>query len=128
MHAPCAVLNLEKSWGTMNIDYILTALSPAMFGERATVHIKAITVDDAAKGVNRNTKIMATRVTHERLARGQFPHADQTATRYASLTPGTTALHLLYRGPPVPDSGELPIGGALTPYLIEVEEYQEQED
>lgn len=109
----------------MTINYILTAFSPAMFGERATAHIKAITMEEARALVDRSTKIMATRVTHERLARTQFPAADPDPARYASLRPGTTALHLLYRGPPIPDSGEVPPTGALTPYLIEVEEYQD---
>jgi hypothetical protein len=32
-----------------------------------------------------------------------------------------------YRGPQVPDSGEVPLGGMVTFYLIETEEYQEAE-
>lgn len=111
--------------GLMKINFILTAFSPAMFGEKATVHVRAISLDQAREYVDGSTKIMATRVTHDRLAKVLFPKADPDATRYANLRPGTAAIHLLYRGPPIPDSGEVPLTGSVTPYLIEVEEYQD---
>jgi hypothetical protein len=41
------------------------------------------------------------------------------------LKAGTTAIHLLCRGPQVPESGKLPLGGMIANYLIEVEEHQE---
>ncbi|MDP9412721.1 MAG: hypothetical protein M3Q08_01230 [Pseudomonadota bacterium] len=106
-------------------NYILTTFSPAMFGEGATAHIKIITPDVAKTLVGADTKIVATRVSHDRLARNQFPAAAPDTSRYAVLKPGTTAIHIHYRGPQVPESGELPVGGMITNYLIEVEDYQE---
>lgn len=41
------------------------------------------------------------------------------------LKAGSSAIHLHYRGPQVPESGEMPVGGMVTCYLVEVEEYQE---
>lgn len=61
--------------------------------------------------------------THERLARNQFPTAGDEVTRYANLKPGTNAIHLHYRGPMIPDDGQIPIGGMVSAYLIEVEDY-----
>lgn len=107
----------------MKINYILTAFSPAMFGEAATTHIKLISIEDARKLVTSDTRIMATRVTHERLARNQFPTAGDEVTRYANLKPGINAIHLHYRGPMIPDDGQIPIGGMVSAYLIEVEDY-----
>ncbi|MBH0114377.1 hypothetical protein I5E68_15640 [Novosphingobium sp. YJ-S2-02] len=72
------------------------------------------------------TKIVATRVTHDRLARNQLPGADPETARYATLRPGVTAIHMHYRGPHVEDDGELPMGGMCTYYLIESEEYHEE--
>jgi hypothetical protein len=113
--------------GMSRVDYILTTFSPAMFGTGATVHIKPITLEDARKLVDAETRISATRVSHDRLARLQFPGAHEETARYAVLKPGTTAIHLHYRGPQVPDSGEVPIGASVNFYLIEAEEYQEAE-
>lgn len=110
-----------------HVDYILTTFSPAMFGTGATVHIKPITLDDARKLVDAETKISATRVSHERLARLQFPGVHEETARYAQLKPGTTAIHLHYRGPQVPDSGEMPIGASVNFYLVETDEYEEAE-
>lgn len=107
----------------MKINYILTAFSPAMFGEAATAHVKLISIEEARALVSSDTRIMATRVTHERLARNQFPNAGDEVTRYANLKPGTNAIHLQYRGPMIPDDGSLPVGGVVSAYLIEVEEY-----
>jgi hypothetical protein len=111
----------------MKIDYILTAFSPAMFGEGATVHIKAIHTDEAQGLASAVTKIVATRVSHDRLARNTFPNVSDEVTRYANLRPGTNAIHLHYRGPQVPEDGRLPIGAAITCYLVEVEDYQDKE-
>lgn len=108
----------------MKIHFVLTAFSPAMFGTAATTHLKIIPIEEARELVDEHTKIMATRVTHERLAKGQFPKAGGDTTRYAQMTPGCNAIHLHYRGPMIPDSGELPVGGMVTCYLIETEEYQ----
>lgn len=110
-----------------HVDYVLTTFSPAMFGTGATVHIKPITLEEARKLVDAETKISATRVSHERLARIQFPDVHEETARYAQLKPGTTAIHLHYRGPQVPDSGEMPIGSSVNFYLIEAEEYQDTE-
>lgn len=108
----------------MNINYVLTAFSPAMFGHKATVHISIITLDEAKDMVTNMTRLMATRVTHEQLGRKLFPQIRET-TRYADLSPGITALHLHYRGPPIGPDGSMPEGAVVTPYLIEVEEFQE---
>lgn len=107
----------------MKINYILTAFSPAMFGEAATAHIKLIPLEEARQLVSSETRIMATRVSHERLARNQFPAANEDLARYANLKPGTNAIHLHYRGPMIADDGTLPVGGVVSAYLIEVEDY-----
>jgi hypothetical protein len=111
----------------MKIDYILTTFSPAMFGDGATVHIKAVHTDEAQGYVSEDTTIVATRVSHDRLARNTFPNAADEVTRYATLKPGVNAIHVHYRGPSVPEDGRIPIGGMVTCYLIEVEEYQAHE-
>lgn len=111
----------------MKINYILTAFSPAMFGEGATAHIRVIELDEALALVDENTKISASRISHEQLARHTFPGASSTVARYAMLKPGTNAILIHYRGPQVPESGEIPAGGTVTTYLIEAEEYQEHE-
>jgi len=105
--------------------YVLTTFSPAMFGEGATAHIKIISQDDAMSRVDEQTKIVATRVSHDRLARNQLPGTHVDTVRYAQLSPGVCAIHMHYRGPNVGDDGRMPIGGMTTFYLIEVEEYQE---
>jgi hypothetical protein len=109
------------------VDYILTTFSPAMFGQGATVHIRPITLEEARKLVDEDTKISATRVSHDRLARIHFAGAHEETARYAQLKPGTCAIHIHYRGPQVPDSGEVPVGGMVTFYLIEAEQYQQAE-
>lgn len=106
-------------------DYVLTMFSPAMFGEKATVHLKIIPQSEAQSLVGPNTRIVATRVTHDRLARAQLPGAHPETARYASLRDGMSAIHLHYRGPAIPDSGDLPVGGMCTFYLVEVDEYHE---
>ena len=111
----------------MKINYVLTTFSPAMFGEAASAHVKIISAQEAAALVNEQTKIVATRTSHERLARSQFPAASEETARYAMLKPGVNAIHLHYRGPQVPDSGELPTGGMVTFYLVETEDYQPPE-
>ncbi|MEN2786264.1 hypothetical protein ACFOKI_07680 [Sphingomonas qilianensis] len=72
------------------------------------------------------TRIVSSRVSHERLAKNPFPGAADDLQRYAQLAPGKSAILISYRGPPVPDSGDIPSTGAVTFYLIEVEEYQDQ--
>jgi hypothetical protein len=107
----------------MKINYVLTTFSPAMFGEAASAHIRIISKDEAGSLVDEGTKIVATRTSHERLARNQFPHAGEETARYAMLKPGVNSIHLHYRGPQVPDSGDVPLGGMVTFYLIETTEY-----
>lgn len=111
----------------MKIDYLLTAFSLTMFGEGATAHIKALSMDEARSLVGKDTKILAPRVSHERLAKNQFPEAAGEITRYAELCPGMTAIQLHYRGAQLPEDGQLPAGATITAYLIEVEEYHEPE-
>jgi len=108
----------------MKADYILTTFSPAMFGEGATAHIKVVELAEAQALVHEHTRIVATRVPHDRLARTQFPGAASETARYANLRPGVVAVHMHYRGPNVGEDGRLPVGGMITPYLLEVEEYQ----
>lgn len=108
----------------MNINYILTTFSPAMFGEKATTHIRIISPEEATSLVDGSTRIVATRTSHERLARSQFPAASEDTARYAMLKPDTCAIHLHYRGPQVPDDGSMPMGGMVTFYLIETTEYE----
>lgn len=109
----------------MTASYVLTTFSPAMFGEKATSHIRLIDREAANHLVNGTTRIVASRVAHERLARNQFPNASEETARYATLKPDTCAILVNYRGAPVPDDGSLPPGGQVLFYLIEVEEYQE---
>ena len=106
-------------------DYILTTFSPAMFGEQATAHIRIVPKDEADRLVGPSTRIVATRVSHERLAKRQFPPAADETARYAMLKPGIAAIHLHYRGPQVADDGHLPTGGMVTFYVIDTEEYQD---
>lgn len=108
----------------MKADYVLTTFSPAMFGEGATAHIRIITTEEARKLVGPSTRVVATRPSHERLARNQFEPMAEETVRYAQLRPGTSAVHLHYRGPQVPDSGDMPLGSMITYTLIETEAYQ----
>lgn len=111
----------------MKISYVLTTFSPAMFGDGATVHIRAISLDEARSYTDDRTKIAATRISHERLARETFPGVASEVRRYAELKPGGSAILLHYRGPQVNEDGKIPVGGIITCYLIEIEEYQEHE-
>lgn len=106
-------------------DYVLTTFSPAMFGEKATCHIKIISQDDARELISSKTKVVATRVTHDRLARQQLPGADPETARYANLKAGVRAISMHYRGPHINDNGDLPLGGQCTFYLIDAEDYYE---
>src|SRR5688500_16259297 len=120
-------MSLEGRNFSMQADYVLTTFSPAMFGTGATAHIKIIESGEAQQVVGDQTKIVATRVSHERLARRQLPAVAAEVARYAILAPGTTSVHLHYRGPMIGDDGQLPVGGMVTFYLIEVEDYQQPE-
>ena len=109
----------------MKINYILTTFSPAMFGEGAVAAIRMISTKEARGLVTDDTRIVATRVSHERLARSQFPAAGDETARYAQLKPGVNAIHLHYRGPQIPEDGEIPAGAMVTYYLCEVTEHSE---
>lgn len=100
------------------MDFILTTFSPAMFGDHASIDIKKIPLRDAMDLVDASTKIVATRVSHEALARNTFPAAGEVA-RFVTVQPGQRALVLNYRGPPIPDSGETPPDGQVVVYLVE---------
>lgn len=110
-----------------NVDYVLTTFSPAMFGDGATVHIRVLPTNEAKNLISEETEIVASRVSHELLARHEFPRAAPGVKRYATLKPGMSAIHLHYRGPAIPDTGEMPERGIITLYLIEVDEYHEPE-
>lgn len=112
----------------MQIDYVLTTFSPAMFGDRATAHIRAIPVEEVQALITSKTKIAATRISHERFARETFPNANPEVRRYATLNTGANAVLLHYRGPPMGENGVIPSGGLVTCYLIETEAYQDSEE
>lgn len=108
----------------MKINFILTSFSPGMVGEKGTMHIRAIQMHEAQALVDEDTKILATRIPHERLARGLFPKVSSELARFVSLREGVNALFLQYKGPQLGEDGKIPFGAVVTPYLIEVEEYQ----
>lgn len=110
----------------LNIDYVLTTYSPTMFGESASIHQKTITVDEAKAIMGENTQIVATRPSHENLAKRMF--GDLRTTRYADMSPEKTAVFIHYRGAPIDDDGIPPEGSTVTLYLIESETYLEPED
>lgn len=94
-----------------------------MFTQKVTAHIQPITLAEAKSLVTSQTRLMATRVAHDQLGRGIFPNIVETI-RFASLSPGTNAIQLHYRGQPIAPDGKIPEGAVVTPYLIEVEEFQ----
>lgn len=97
-----------------------------MFGTMATAHLRLVAREEADAWVTENTKIVASRASHERLAKLQFPGAAEALQRYGTLDPGKNAILISYRGPPAPDTGIVPDTGTVLFYLIEVEEYQEK--
>jgi len=108
-------------------NYILTTTSFTMFGESATAHIKTITKDEADQMVDDTTVVIASRQSHENMAQNLF--GNRTCNRYADMsTEGATAICIIYRGPPVPDTGVIPEGATITYYLVEVEDYYEAEE
>ncbi len=105
--------------------YILTTTSFTMFGERATAHIKQVTKTEAEACVTPETTIIASRESHENMARNLFGYLG--VERYADLSAdGAVAVVIIYRGPPVPDTGDIPAGANITYYLVEVEEYYDE--
>jgi hypothetical protein len=108
------------------VAYVLTTFSPTMFGDRASVHLQTVPQDVATTLVNDQTQIVATRPSHENLARDVF--GDLRTTRYADMVPEKSAILIHYRGAPISDNGQVPDGGTVTYYLIESEEYLELEE
>lgn len=106
------------------VDYVLTVYSPGMLGESATTHCKSIPLAAAKSLITNQTKVLATKPFHEQMARKNFPFSGETI-RNVNLLPGSTAVHVLYKGPPLGPDGEIPEGGFLRAYLLEVDEYQE---
>jgi hypothetical protein len=106
-------------------NYLLTAFSPLMFGERATVHIRVIDHEKAAELVDGRTRLLATRPDHQLLAEQQFGHHNMEVVRYSNLKSGMVAVHMHYRGPTVDNNTTLPFNSTVTYSLIEIEEYQE---
>lgn len=96
-----------------------------MFGGEATAHIKIVSEREALERIGPETQIVATRESHENMAKGLF--GDRRVVRQADLGPEKSAICLIYRGPPVPDNGVVPKGATIKYYLIEVEEYYEDE-
>ena len=105
--------------------YILTTTSLTMFGEKSTAHIKIVSEREALERIGPETQIVATRESHENMAKGLF--GDRRVVRQADLGPERSAICLIYRGPPVPDNGTVPKGAKIVYYLVEVEEYYEDE-
>jgi len=117
---------------TLPVDYVLTTYSATMFGDMASVHQMKIENLGLVQGlVGPNTQIVATRPSHENLAR-KFFGSEIRSTRFADMAPAhdsfKSAILLHYRGAPISDDGLIPEGGTVTFYLIEAEEYQEPED
>lgn len=107
------------------VDYVLTTFSPTMFGVKASIHMKIVTKTEAQKLVNEGTAIVSTRISHENMANNLFPCENKS--RFADMRPGRSAILLHYRGPPVDDDGAIPDGGEVTYYLVESEDYAEEE-
>ena len=106
-------------------DYILTTFSPTMFGGRASIHLETLDTDDAKNFVGEDTAIVATRPSHENMAKNLFG-VDQPVTRFADCRPGRTALVIHYRGSQVPDDGTIPADGVVTIFLVDVEDFIEE--
>jgi len=109
----------------MSATYILTTFSPTMFGEKASIYMRQVSKDEAKSKISDETRIIATRESHENMARNLF--GDRDTARYADMGPDKSAILIHYRGPPVGDDGHTPKGGTLTFYLIETEPYEEPE-
>jgi hypothetical protein len=71
-----------------NVDYVLTTFSPAMFGEKASAHIRIVPNEEARALIGKETRVVATRTSHERLAKSQFTGISEETARYAMLKPG----------------------------------------
>lgn len=110
---------------TRNVDYILTTFSPTMFGGRASIHIETLDKDNAAAFVGEDTAIVATRASHENMAKNLFGDA-QPVTRFADCRPGRSALVIHYRGSQVPDDGTIPADGVVTIFRVDVEDFIEE--
>ena len=106
-------------------DYILTTFSPTMFGGRASVHLETLDTDSAASFVGPDTAIVATRPSHENMAKNLFG-AGQPVTRFADCRPGRTALVIHYRGSQVPEDGTIPADGNITVFRVDVEDFIEE--
>lgn len=105
----------------MPVNYILTTFSPTMFGESASIFMRTVPKKEAKELIGSETQIVATRESHENLAKNLF--GPYRVIRSADLSPDRSAILIHYRGPPVQDDGHTPKGAVLTYYLIEVEEY-----
>jgi hypothetical protein len=80
-----------------HFDHILTTFSSAMFGTGAAAHIKPITLQEARKLGDAETRVSATRVSHDRLARIKFPNVHEDTARYAQFKSGSLRSHALSR-------------------------------
>lgn len=107
------------------VTFVLTAFSITMFGSKASIHMEEVSLETAKCLLGPATQIVATRPSHENMAKQLF--GDMRVTRFADMTEGTTALVLHYRGAPIDDTGTVPEGGVVTVYLVEADSYQELE-
>ncbi len=112
---------------TEAVNYILTTYSATMFGDRASIHQMVVSAEVAKGLIGPATQIVATRASHENLAKLVFGQ-DMRVTRFADMVPEKSAILVHYRGAPIGDDGVPPEGSTVTFYLVESEEYQEPED
>lgn len=108
------------------VDYVLTTYSVTMFGPKASIHQQEVTIETAKCLLGVGTQIVATRASHENMAKHLF--GDLKTTRFADMAPDKSAIVIHYRGAPIDDTGVVPDGSTVTLYLVESEEYQEAED
>ena len=109
------------------VEYILTTFSVSMFGPKASIHLQELTLEAAKCLLGMNTKIVATRNTHEALAKRTFGEAIEVV-RFADMTPDHSAIVMHYRGAALKDDEAVPEGSTITYYLVESEDFIEEEE
>jgi len=111
---------------TSPVNYVLTTYSATMFGTAASIHQKEVTLDEAKALIGPSTTLIATRKSHENMAKRVF--GDLAVERFADMHPEKSAILLHYRGVPLSDEGTVPADATVTLYLIESEEYLDEEE
>lgn len=108
------------------VEVILTTYSVTMFGPKASIHQQEIDEATMLSLIGPDTQIVATRQSHESMAKQLC--GDLPVTRFADMSPDSSAIAIHYRGAPISETGQLADGGVVTYYLIESEDYLEEED